>query len=329
MSFAATVALIAAYEALRGRGWWVHTQVSPGWRFAKPVLGIAVTSLVAGLATGPISAFHFNMVSQYGLVANLLAVPAMGAVVMPAAVIAVLAAPFGLDWLPFQVVGLGMGYVIAVAEFVAGLGGAAVGVSSGPTASLVLIALGGLFVALWIGRWRLLGLAPMAVALLLWAGHPRPDILIADTGRIFGVLTDAGRILSSGEGNGYAAESWLRDDGDLASQAEAHARGRLERRRNRIETEVPGLGRLLYVGTRDAATAGADCRAAAIVIAPNWRTAPEGPCLFVGRDRLDREGALAVELGRDGFSVRGARADNRTRPWTRPAEHPGYRLAGG
>ena len=176
-----------------------------------------------------------------------------------------------------------MGYVIAVGDFVAGLGGAALGVPAGPMASLVLLAFGGLFLALWIGRWRLLGLVPMAVALLLWAGHSRPDILIADNGRIFGVLTDAGRILSSGEGNGYAAESWLEDDGDLASQAEAHARGRLERRRNRIEAEVPGLGKLLYVGTRDAATAGPDCAAAAIVIAPNWRGGPGGPCLFVGR----------------------------------------------
>ena len=248
---------------------------------------------------------------------------------MPAAVVAVLAAPFGLDWLPFQVVGLGMGYVIAVAEFVAGLGGAAVGVSSGPTASLVLLALGGLFLALWVGRARLLGLAPMALALVLWAAHPRPDILIADTGRIFGVLTDAGRILSSGEGNGYAAGSWLRDDGDLASQVEAHARGRLERRRNRIEAEVPGLGRLLYVGTRDAATAGADCAAAAIVIAPNWQTGPAGPCLFVGADRLDRDGALAIDLRPDGLHVTGARALNRARPWTRPPAHPGWRLAGG
>ena len=48
----------------------------------------------------------------------------MGAVVMPAAVIAVAAAPFGLDWLPLQVAGLGMGYILAVAAFVAGLGGA-------------------------------------------------------------------------------------------------------------------------------------------------------------------------------------------------------------
>lgn len=329
MSFAATVALVAAYEALRGRPWWVHTQVSPGWRFAKPVLGIAMTSLVAGLATGPISAFHFNLVSQYGLVANLLAVPAMGTVVMPAAVVAVLAAPFGLDWLPFQVVGLGMGYVIAVADFVAGLGGAAVGVPSGPKASLVLIALGGIFLALWIGRWRLIGVLPMALGFLLWAGHSRPDVLIADNGRIFGVLTDAGRILSSDRGNGYAAESWLKDDGDLASQAEAHARGRLERRRNRIEAEVPGLGRLLYVGTRDAATAGADCDAAAIVIAPNWDIGPRGPCLFVGAERLRRDGALAIDFGRDGLRVRGARAENRARPWTRPPAGRDYRLAGG
>lgn len=329
MSFAATVALVAAYEALRGRAWWVRTRTAAGWRLARPLLGVAMTSLVAGLATGPISAFHFNVVTQYGLLANLLAVPAMGLVVMPAAVVAVLAAPLGLDWLPFQLVGLGMGYVIAVAGFVAGLGGAVTGVPAGPMASLVLLAVGGLFVCLWIGRGRLLGLAPMALALVLWALHPRPDVLIADNGRIFGVLTDAGRILSSGAGNGYAAEAWLRDDGDLASQAEAWARGRLARRKNRIEAEVPGMGRLLYVGTRDAASARDDCAAAAVVIAPNWREGPAGPCLFVGAERLRRDGALAIDLRPDGLRVRGARAGNRARPWTRPPERPGWRLAGG
>ena len=328
MSFAATVGLIASYEALRGQRWWTHTQTARGWRFAKPLIGIAMTSLIAGFATGPFSAFHFNRIAEYGLLANLLAVPAMGIVVMPASVVAVLASPVGLDWLPFQIAGLGMGYVIAVADFVASLKGASVGVASGPMASLVLLTLGGLFVALWIGPWRLAGLAPIALALVLWAGHPRPDILIADNGRLFGVLTDAGRILSSDEGNGYAAEGWLRDDGDLATQADAHARGGLARRRNRIEAAVPGLGRLLYVGTRDATTAGADCATAAIVIAPNWSTAPEGPCLFVGADRLRRDGALAIDLAPDGLHVRGARAANRTRPWTSAPAHPGYRLAG-
>jgi competence protein ComEC len=329
MSFAATVAMVAVYEALRSRPWWQVTQTAPSWRFAKPVLGVAVTSLVAGAATAPFSAFHFNALAQYGLIANLLAVPAMGAAVMPAAVIAILAVPFRLDWLPFQVVGLGMGYIIGVAEFVAGLGGAVVGVPSGPPTALGLVVFGGIVVVLWIGRGRWAGLAPMALGLALWAGHERPDILIADSGRLFGIRTEAGRALSSASGNGYAAESWLEDDGDRASQAEAHARGGLERRRHRIETEVPGLGRLVYVGSREVPSPEAECAGAAILIAPNWETAPTGRCLFVGAERLRRDGALAIDLGPTGLDVRGARAVNRGRPWTRDPDAPPLRLAGG
>jgi competence protein ComEC len=329
MSFAATVAMVAVYEALRSRPWWQVTQTAPSWRFAKPVLGVAVTSLIAGAATAPFSAFHFNALAQYGLIANLLAVPAMGAAVMPAAVIAILAVPFRLDWLPFQVVGLGMGYIIGVAEFVAGLGGAVVGVPSGPPAALGLIVFGGIVVVLWIGRGRWAGLAPMALGLALWAGHERPDILIADNGRLFGIRTEAGRALSSESGNGYAAASWLEDDGDRASQAEAHARGGLERRRHRIETEVPGLGRLIYVGSREVPSSEAECEAAAILIAPNWEVVPAGPCLFVGADRLQRDGALAIDFGPAGLDVRGARAVNRGRPWTRDPDAPPLRLAGG
>jgi competence protein ComEC len=317
MSFAATVALIAVYEALRGQGWWLHTQTSRGWRIAKPLIGIAVTSLIAGLATAPFSAFHFNAIQQYGLLANLLAVPAMGLVVMPAAVIGVMAAPLGLDWLPFQLVGLGMGYIIAVAEFVAGLGGAVIGVRAGPPASLGLIACGGLFAVLWIGRGRWLGAVPALMGVVLWQAHPRPDVLIADSGRLFGIESAQGRVLSSDKGNGFVATSWLEDDGDRASQADAWARGRLERVKNRIEAPVPGLGRLLYVGTSDMASAAADCAGASILIAPNWAGAPEGPCLFVGPGRLAAEGALAIEVTPTGPVVRGALRASRGRAWSR------------
>ena len=309
MSFAATMALIAVFEALRRRPWWLVTQTSPGWRFARPVLGIAVTSLIAGLATAPFSAFHFNAVEQYGLLANLLAIPAMGLVVMPACVIAVLAAPFGLDWLPFQVAGLGMGYIIAVADFVAGLGGAQAGVPAGPPASLALIALGGLFLVLWIGRGRSAGLAAMALGAALWAAADRPDILIAESGRLFGIRSDAGRLLSSARGNGYAAASWLENDGDLASQEEAWARGRLARRNHRIEAEVPGLGRVLYVGASDAATAAEDCTSAAILIAPNWRrpSSPATACSSAAR------GSAATGRWRSA-SRRGGSRSRRRRP---------------
>jgi competence protein ComEC len=322
MSFAGTIALIAGVEGLRGQSWWHATQTDPRWRFAKPVLAVFMTSLVAGAATAPYSAYHFNMLAQFGLLANMLAMPAMALVVMPAAVVALFLAPLGLDWLAFKAMGWGIGYVLAVATFVADLDGAATGVPAGPPVSLGLLSLGGLFVALWTGRGRWAGLAPVAAALLIWAGHARPDVVISDDGRLFGYMTPAGRVLSSARGGGYAAASWLEDDGDTASQAEAYARGGLPRRQHRIAAEVPGLGTILYVGASDAATAATDCAAAAVLIAPNWQAAPEGRCLFVGPDRLRRDGALAIRITPDGPVVTGALALSRGRPWTRDRAAP-------
>jgi len=313
MSFAATVALVSAFEGLRGRAWWMAVQTAPGWRLARPVIGVAMTSLVAGLATAPISAFHFNALTRYGLVANLLAVPAMGLVVMPAAIVGVLAAPFGLDWLPFRVAGLGMDYVIAVARLVAGFGGAVTGVPAGPPASLALIMLGGIVGVLWIGRGRWAGLGLAGIGLALWAAHGRPEVVIADDGRLFGFRTAGGRVLS-GTGNGFAAEAWLREDGDLASPEEAYARGMLPRVRHRIRADVPGVGTVLYVGASQAE--GGLCETAAVLIAPSWAEAPPGRCLFVGKERLRRDGALAIRLTRSGLRVEGARAASRGRPWT-------------
>ncbi len=323
MSFAGTIALIAAFEGLRSMAWWQTTQTDARWRFLKPVVAAFMTSLVAGVATAPFSVFHFNLLSQYGLLANMLAMPAIGLVVMPAAVVALFAAPFGLDWIPLTVAGWGVTYFLEVSRWVAGLGGAVSGVPAGPGASLVLLALGGVISVLWIGRGRWAGLVAVALAVLLWAGHARPVLLIADNGRLFGVETQDGRALSVGKGAGFAAQSWLKKDGDVATQEIAAARGSFVRTRNRIETDVPGIGRVVYVGRSDAAEADAECAAAAILIAPNWSAAPAGPCIFLDAARLARDGAISVQAGQGGLVLNGALSANRSRPWTRgPAPQP-------
>ncbi len=322
MSFAATAALIATFEWLRHRDWWRRTQ-GRSWRFAKPVIGVAVTSLVAGLATAPISAFHFNQMSQYGLLANILGVPAMGLVVMPAAVLAGILGLVGLAGLPLMVMDLGIGYILKVAAFVAGLDGALRAIPAGPTASLPLIALGGLVLILWIGRGRVAGVALIAAGIGLWTQVDRPEILVSDDGRLIGVMTADGRALNTPRGNGFAAENWLRNDGDLADQATAHARGDMQHSRGRTEVPLPGLGTLVYRGSREPDARDLDeCRSAAILVAPNWRDAPEGDCLFVGRQVLRREGALAIRITDEGPLVVGAKTLNATRPWTRDPRGP-------
>ncbi|MEZ5913185.1 MAG: ComEC/Rec2 family competence protein [Paracoccaceae bacterium] len=102
MSFTATTVLVAGFGMLRDSG--VMGRV-PGW--SKPVLALVLSSALAGFATAPIAAAHFNRIAEYGLLANLLSVPVMGLVVMPMAVIAALLAPVGLAWLPLVLMGWG------------------------------------------------------------------------------------------------------------------------------------------------------------------------------------------------------------------------------
>jgi competence protein ComEC len=316
MSFAATTALVAAFEWLRGQGWWRRTQ-GPAWRYVRPVIGVAATSTIAGIATAPISAFHFNIMSQYGLIANVLAVPAMGLMVMPAAVLAGIGALVGLAWPAIWVMDAGIDYILAVAAFVAGLDGAVRAVPAGPWQSLALIAAGGVILVLWIGRGRLVGLAPIAAGFALWAAADRPDILVTEDGRLVGVMTAEGRALNSARGNGFAAASWLGNDGDRAEQAAAAERGGIVRSRGRAEIAVEGLGPLVYRGSQSPDSADlAECAAAAILLAPSWRTAPDGPCFFIGAERLRAEGALALRVRDGALDAEGALTRSRGRRWS-------------
>ncbi len=235
MSFAATVALVAVFGALRAwRGWRLP-------RPLRPVAAVVISSAVAGAATAPIAAAHFNQLAHYGLLANLLSVPVMGVLVIPAAVMAALLWPFGGAWIGLEVMRVAILWILGVARVVAGMEGAVSHVPAPPPAVLPLLALGGLWLVLWQGRARLGGLAVMALALLLWAEARRPALLISESGRLVGLMGPEGRALGKARGDGFSARVWLENDGDGASQKEAAGRPGLLRARGEIRFSLGGI----------------------------------------------------------------------------------------
>ncbi len=94
MSFAAVVALIACYEryAIRAPAMEPDTAAR---RWRRGFLGLALTSLIAGMATAPFAMYSFNRFTTYGLLANLIAVPVTDFWVMPFALLAMLAMTIG------------------------------------------------------------------------------------------------------------------------------------------------------------------------------------------------------------------------------------------
>ena len=170
MSFAATLALIAAYE--RGLPWTTAgADTSLGARVAlwggREIVALILASLVAGLATTPYAAFHFHRLAPYGVLANLLAMPIVSVWVMPAGLLALLALPFGFDAPLWRLMGLGIDWMIAVALFVASLPGAVGRMTAFGTGPLLLCTVGLVLLGLLRSPLRWSGAVTVIVAAAL------------------------------------------------------------------------------------------------------------------------------------------------------------------
>jgi competence protein ComEC len=222
MSFAAVVALTAAYEAIRDR--WAARDYWPGplTRVLYFFGGIVLSTLVAGLAVAPFAAYHFHTSQQFAILANLIAIPVCNLVVMPAALATLVALPFGLEAVPLAIMGWGIDAMSATAAWVAALPGAVGHIAAIPVASFGLMVAGGLWLLLLRSRPRYAGLTAIAGGLALAPTLPRPDVLIGRDGQLVAIRGTDGRLTAlSVPQAGFEMKRWLEHDGDARTAKEA------------------------------------------------------------------------------------------------------------
>jgi competence protein ComEC len=211
MSYAATAALVALAEA------WPHPrraintplvlrmlQKAKDWL----VVGIAV-GVVAGAATAPFAIQHFNRVSLYGLPANLLLEPLSSFVIMPALALGAIAQLFGMGGWLLAVAGWGIDQMLTLARITAEAPGAMITMSSAPTIALPIAFIGILWLCLWRGPLRWVGL-PLALAVNLWPRAPTPDIWISPDGANAAVLAAGHPIVLRPKSEVFATTLWAR-----------------------------------------------------------------------------------------------------------------------
>lgn len=323
MSFAATTALVITYGALRDVSWWRRL---PKW--TKGPSSLLLSSFVAGAATAPIAAAHFNIIAHYGLIANLASVPVMGTLVMPGALVALAGAPLGLEGIGLLAMEYGIRWILWVAATVSGLEGAVGHVVSPAPVVLPLIVAGALMIGLipWRGRW--VGLAPLCLALVLWSQTTRPDLLVSESGGLLGLWSDEGRVLSKSKGDGFSARSWLENDGDGAAQQEAAARSDtvagLIAEKGVVFATLGDRQVVQLRGKTGAARYDEACAAADLVVATVDLPDAAG-CRTYDLRALRKSGALAISEGEEGLEIVGAREGSAQRLWTgadRPSALP-------
>ncbi|HEX2885843.1 ComEC/Rec2 family competence protein [Vineibacter terrae] len=329
LSFAAVVALVAAWEAWRP--WQVRREAGQAPTFMGRVGGYLsaslFTTLVASVATAGFSAYHFNRLSLVGILANLLAVPLTGIWVMPWGLAALLLLPFGGEALALVPMGWGIDAIMWVAREAASWPAAATMTPAMPGASLWLLTLGGLWLCLWRTSWRWWGLAPVALAMALGPLHRPPDILVSGDARLVGVRTaHGGMLLSSGRIERFTGESWVRRAG--VEQAGLWPVG-TESADGRLRCDALGCiyrrdgWRVAIVSKVDALVDDCDAVDMILSLVPVRRRCPAVRQVV---DRFDiwRNGAHAVWLQDDGdLRIETTRQARGERPWVpRPETRP-------
>ncbi len=310
MSFAATIVLIAGF-AMLDRG--ISAEKVPRW--AMPVFTLVLSSVLAGLATAPLAAAHFNRFTDYGLIANLMTVPAMGMLIMPGAVIAVLLLPVGLQAVGLWMMGLGARWILFVAHWIAGWEGSVTGIPTPGPWVLPLMSVGVLWAIIWQGRGRAWGAVPVILSLALWSVASRPSLLISGDGALSGLMGLEGRVMSSVRGAGFAAQSWLENDGDLADQAAAAARSGFAGPKSARVFALGDWSAMHLKGKGAAARLPDACRSSDLVIVSvEAGIVPQG-CRVIDRAMLDQSGTLAIWLSRDG-TLRVQPTERATRLWS-------------
>lgn len=333
MSFAAVLALLAGYEALRPLIRGLH---KPGWRprLALHLVQLVFTSLVAGAASLPYAAFHFGRVQFYFVLANLVAVPLTAFWVLPQGLLALLALPFGLDAPFLRAMGWGIDLILLLARDVAAFPAASLAVPAPPAWGLLTVSFGLIWLCLWRRAWRALAILPLALGCASpWLSTP-PDLLVSgDAGLI--AIRDQGRMLvaQASRADPLTLQDWQRDwamQGAPDALAEAGPDGALAcnpaaclltRHGGTALLLRPPPGRAGEDSDDDALQPG-DCDGIAVLVSP----APShGVCPGVRRiDRFTvwREGPQAVWLGAGAAQVWSPLADRGTRPWV--PDGPGH-----
>lgn len=301
LSFAAVVGLVAVY-AIIGRS-----------ALKLPFLvrlfsGLALTSLIAGIATAPIAAVHFQQFAPMGLVGNLIAVPIVGFFVLPSGLAAVLLMPFGLEGPFLASMGFGINLIVRVAMEISSLSA-----DYTQTPMLASWVLPGCFVALgWLSFFRgwikFFIPAVFGVATVIFGAAALPFLVISDSTQAIIVRQANGYVQLGRKSKSFTTRAWA------------------ERLGNTLLAETPigdcdqhgcsanSEGTIISVA-KDSVALNEDCGFADILIVRQRRQVKCEHALVITQTQLDRQGVVAIFRDAEGGYHQRWAINDQLRPW--------------
>ncbi|MFN4114488.1 MAG: ComEC/Rec2 family competence protein [Sphingomonadaceae bacterium] len=334
MSFAAVLSIIALHESR-----WVRAFLAPreeSWlvRQGRRLVMLLLTGLVIEAVLTPIVLFHFHRAGLYGAFANVVAIPLVTLVSMPAIALGLVLDAAGLGAPAWWVTEKSLEALLGIAHWTASQPGAVKLMPQMGTVTFGLFVAGGLWLALWHGRVRAWGLVPVVAGTALLVTTPVPDVLISTDGRQVAIAGEGDRLLMLRETRSdYIRDNMLETAGLTGEPAPLREWPGARCSRDFCSMTIVREGRewaLLMALSRERIeerALAAACEQADIVVADRWLPTSCRPrWLKADRQMLSRTGGLSLYLDQDRIDTVAASQgehgwwrDQST--WRRPGPH--------
>ncbi len=305
MSFASVIAIVSlhgtgpvrAFLAPRDETWWM--------RGLRRLVILFLAGLVIEMALMPVAIYHFHRAGIYGAFANVIAIPLTTFASMPLIALALLLDIAGAGGPVWWLVGKSLETLLVLAHWTASQPGAVTMMPAMGRGSIAMFVAGGLWLALWRGRVRLLGLVPVLAGAASLVLLRAPDILISGDGHHVGITGEArGELLVLRDGKSDFARSNLFELAGMSGTVRVLADwpgARCNQDFCALQLRRGGRDwRLLIARGKDRVeerAVAAACDRADIVIADRWLPRSCRPAVLkADRSLLMRTGGLAIDL---------------------------------
>jgi competence protein ComEC len=315
MSFMAVLGMAAFFE------WWSARERQPRYmrqtlvqvyatRATKIAVVAVATSMIAGTLSTIPALHHFGRIAPFSVVANTLAMPVIGFVIMPMALLATVAMPFGLENVPFQLMEFGLAILMQISNWIASWKLAGTSLPLLNTETAILLAATCVAFCLLKGVLRLAAIPLGIAAVLTSVSADQPDLLIDERARNVSVLTDNGQIsVAQLRQAGFSIKQWKASVGDASKTGTAA----WSCQQYLCATNAKGFSiiYLLREGENKAACPVADILVSAYPLPKRCK----GKRLTIDRFDVWRNGAIAITIHRGTIKATSAAEARGQRPW--------------
>ncbi|OYV25481.1 MAG: hypothetical protein B7X08_05415 [Acidocella sp. 20-63-7] len=299
MSFSAVLALIAGYASVQSH--LSHLHDSHG-RAALHIAGLFTTSLLAGGASMPFAAYQFQQIQPYWIPANILAVPLTALWVMPLGLLALALMPLGLSALALVPMGWGIAVMVWLTRIIAAWPDAMLRIAPIPTAAILLVAAGLIWLCIWRSAARLAGLAFFLAAALIYTSAAPPDVLVSPDARLIAIRAAPSLFLiRPPKASAFTLEQWI------------PVWGRTQFTSAQCTAKTCSLGPILY-----AQSPPQDCADAHLAVSPQPLGTACAAIPIIDRVTVYENGATAAWITPGGVRLLTDREVQGARPWVTP-----------